>query len=103
MINEISTIEEFDKIISSNSTVICKFYATWCGPCKLYAKTFSDVSENYEDVPFLSIDVDKLPELTNKYKVKSVPMTIKIYNGEVVSSKNGSMSQSDVVKMINGD
>lgn len=103
MINEISTLEEFDKIVSSNSTVICKFYATWCGPCKSYAETFSNISENYDDVPFISVDVDKLPELTNKYTVRSVPTTIKFYNGEVSSSKNGSMSKNDLVQMVNGD
>lgn len=103
MINEISTLAEFNNIIFSNSTVICKFYATWCGPCKSYAETFSDISENYDDVPFISVDVDKLPELTNKYTVRSVPTTIKFYNGEVSLSKPGSMSKNDLVQLVNGE
>ena len=38
---------------------VIKFYATWCGPCKVYGKTWDKVVEKYNDqVEFLNIDIE---------------------------------------------
>ena len=39
---------------------VIKFYANWCGPCKVYAKTFDKLAEKYEgQIEFMSINVDE--------------------------------------------
>ena len=55
-----------------------KFYADWCGPCKMYSKVWNKVSEELkEEVEFVEIDVDKdTTGLAAKYKVRSIPMTV---------------------------
>jgi thioredoxin-like negative regulator of GroEL len=57
-----------------------KFYADWCGPCKMYSKIWNKVeSELKEEVEFVEIDVDKdTTGLAAKYKVRSIPMTVVI-------------------------
>ena len=57
-----------------------KFYADWCGPCKMYSKIWNKVeSELKEEVEFVDIDVDKdTTGLAAKYKVRSIPMTVVI-------------------------
>ena len=56
-----------------------KFYADWCGPCKMYSKIWDKVVEEVEGVEFVEIDVDKdTTGLSAKYKVRSIPMTVVI-------------------------
>lgn len=56
-----------------------KFYADWCGPCKMYSKIWDKVAEEVEGVEFVEIDVDKdTTGLAAKYKVRSIPMTVVI-------------------------
>lgn len=56
-----------------------KFYADWCGPCKMYSKIWDKVVEEVEGVEFVEIDVDKdTTGLAAKYKVRSIPMTVVI-------------------------
>ena len=59
---------------------LVKFYADWCGPCKMYSKIWNKVeSELKEEVEFVEIDVDKdTTGLAAKYKVRSIPMTVVI-------------------------
>lgn len=55
-----------------------KFYADWCGPCKMYSKIWNKVeSELKEEVEFVEIDVDKdTTGLAAQYKVRSMPTTV---------------------------
>lgn len=101
MVTEITDADIFNRLLNNNSTVVCKFHATWCGPCKTYAGTFSTVSESYDDVPFISVDVDALPEVVSTYGVRSVPTTLVFSNGAVKHVKTGAQSQDSIVQMIN--
>ncbi|KAG6475407.1 hypothetical protein ZIOFF_064627 [Zingiber officinale] len=40
--------------------VVANFSATWCGPCRLMAPVYTELSEKYPALMFLTIDVDKL-------------------------------------------
>ncbi|KAL6515009.1 TRX [Orobanche gracilis] len=40
--------------------VIANFSATWCGPCKMIAPYYSELSEKYTSLMFLLVDVDEL-------------------------------------------
>ena len=38
---------------------LIKFYATWCGPCKVYSKTWSKVVPSYKDqMDIKEVDID---------------------------------------------
>ena len=47
-------------IASSNKPVFCDFWASWCGPCRMLAPVFEEVSDKYEDkATFVKIDIDE--------------------------------------------
>jgi thioredoxin 1 len=64
--------------------VVIKFYANWCGPCKVYAKVFDKVSEQLRDqVRFVNINIEEDDTgLTEKYNIQSIPTTVIIKDGQ---------------------
>ena len=82
-------------------TKVIKFYADWCGPCRVYAKTFDKVSEELkENVEFVNINVEKdTTGLAAKYKVTSIPMTVIIKDG-VENIKSGRLSEDQLKTLI---
>ena len=82
-------------------TKVIKFYADWCGPCRVYAKTFDKVSEELkENAEFVNINVEKdTTGLAAKYKVTSIPMTVIIKDG-VENVKSGRLSEEQLKTLI---
>jgi thioredoxin 1 len=68
----------------NNGLYIIKFWSTWCGPCKSYAPVISKLDEEFENITFFSVDVDQVPELAQRFKIKSLPSLILIKDGEEV-------------------
>ena len=78
-----------------------KFYAEWCGPCKMLGPIMEKVKTNYTDVSFNDIDIDKQFEIAQKYFVRSVPTVIIEKNGEEVGRYAGLQSELTYKNALN--
>lgn len=77
------------------SKKILKFYAEWCGPCKMLTKTLEGRDLG---VPLEEIDIDVNSELTVKYGIRGVPTMVYVNDsGEEISRIVG-MTSFDTIK-----
>ncbi|MBQ8393968.1 MAG: thioredoxin [Clostridia bacterium] len=78
-------------INSSKKPVFCDFWASWCGPCRMLAPVFEDISDKYEDAVFVKIDIDEEDSeaAAIKYGISSIPNIIAFKNGKPVDSHLG--------------
>ena len=85
-------------------TKVIKFYADWCGPCRVYAKTFDKVSEELkEQVEFVNVNIEKdTSGLAGEYKVTSIPMTVVIKDGQK-ETKLGRLDEQTLKTFILGE
>ena len=81
---------------------LIKFYATWCGPCKVYSKTWDKIIPVYQDqITVESIDIDKdTTGLAAKYKIASVPTTVLIREDGSEIKKSGRLSANELTELI---
>ena len=66
---------------------VLKFGATWCGPCRKLSEDLYKRPLNLSNVTFESIDIDDNDEMTEFYRIMSVPVTI------IVDSNNNEVSR----------
>lgn len=71
---------------------LLKFQASWCGPCKMLAKTLESMEVPYE---ITEIDIDEIPETAMKYSVRSIPTLIIVdETGAEIRRANGALNQN---------
>lgn len=89
-VTHLSTTRAFtDAINTANKVVVVDFFTTWCGPCKLLAKTLLVAAEKYPQINFYKVDCDELPDLQSSQNVEKYP-TVKFYlNGKAIYTQQG--------------
>ncbi len=90
--------ENFEELIK-NKKVVVDFYATWCGPCKMFGPVFEKVS-NESSITFIKIDVDAHEDIARKYGIMSIPTVVLLNNGEVEKKHMGFMTEEELKKFI---
>lgn len=83
----------------SHEVEVLKFYAPWCRPCRVYAKTFEKVTAALA-VPTQEIDVEKDVEAKQRYGITQIPTTVVLVDGVEVQRHVGAMLNRDLTTMI---
>ena len=66
---------EFKEKLSGSDKVVVKFYADWCGSCKLFSPKFKRISENeqYKEILFLEVNAEDNEEARKLAGVDNLP------------------------------
>lgn len=99
MVYNFKESDNFEKIVE-DSVCILDFNATWCGPCRMLHPVFDKVSEEIENVKFISVDVDDNPNLSAKFGIRSIPTLIILKNGKIVNSSMGYLDEDALTNFI---
>ena len=80
---------------------VIKFWAPWCGPCRMYAPTFDKVAEKYEgQIETLNVNVDEDSALSAQYKVRSIPHTVLVKEDGTEIAKTGVLSETQLEELF---
>ncbi|EFJ51762.1 thioredoxin [Volvox carteri f. nagariensis] len=83
--------EKLKAAADSGSLLICDFTAKWCGPCRMIAPIFSQLSNKFNDVSFVKIDIDNpgVSATVNDHSITGVPTFVYYKGGRRVESFSG--------------
>ena len=83
MAKMINTNEFATEVENKNGVVLVDFFATWCGPCKMLAPVYSELSEEMAgNAEFLKVDIDESMDLARKFSITTVPTVVVFKDGK---------------------
>ncbi|QUX96991.1 thiol reductase thioredoxin [Marinomonas sp. CT5] len=99
---QITDAQFAEEVLNSEIPVIVDFWAPWCGPCKMIAPVLEDVAVEYKDkIKVVKLNVDENQETAPKYNVRGIPTLLVVKGGEVVATKVGAVSKSQLMDFVN--
>jgi thiol-disulfide isomerase/thioredoxin len=95
------TDEVWDANVSGNEKVIIKYYADWCGSCKLFAPKYKRLSndERFKGVSFLEVNAEENEVARAAAGVDNLPFFAIFKNGKLVEG-TATSKEEKVVELI---
>ncbi len=98
-INELITVN-YEQAIKTNKYVIIDFYADWCGPCKMLSPTLSQISDQYQNINFFKVNVDRESMLARKLNIQSIPTVMFFKDGKLFNMFVGYKNIQEIKNLI---
>jgi thioredoxin 1 len=91
----------FNSVIQSHIPVLVDFHAEWCAPCKSQSPILVELSRELNGkLKVIKIDVDKNPEIANRYQIRSVPTLALFKNGQSLWRQSGLIDKARLQAII---
>ncbi|KAK7295323.1 hypothetical protein RJT34_18229 [Clitoria ternatea] len=74
----------FNQLKESSQLAVIDFSASWCGPCKFIEPAIHAMAEKFNDVQFIKIDVDELPDVAQEFQVQAMPTFVLVKKGKEI-------------------
>ncbi len=100
MVKTITAVNFEQEVMQSEKPVVLDFWASWCGPCRMFAPTVEKFAEDNPDVFVGKVNIDEEEALRARFGVMQVPTLVIIKGGEVVKKHAGVIRQSEIESMI---
>ncbi len=97
----ISDAEFENEVLKADGPVMVDFWAEWCGPCKALSPIVDEVAgEVAGKMKVVKVNIDDNPNAPTKYGVRGIPTLMVFNGGELIETKVGGMSKSQLSEWV---
>jgi thioredoxin 1 len=94
------TEENFEATVTKDGITLVDWWASWCGPCRMFAPIFEAASETHEDITFGKIDTEDQQTLAGSARITSIPTLMAFRDGVLVFSQAGALPAASLEQLI---
>ena len=94
------TYADFESVITGEGIVLVDFWASWCGPCRMFAPVYEAASEQHTDIVFGKVDTEAEQQLSAAARITSIPTLMAFRDGILVFSQPGALPAPALEQVI---
>jgi thioredoxin len=91
---------DFEETVTSNDIVLVDFWASWCGPCRMFAPVYEKASVEHPDIVFGKVDTEAEQSLAAAAQITSIPTLMAFKGATLVFSQPGALPAPALEQVI---
>jgi thioredoxin len=92
--------ENFERTVTENNIVLVDFWASWCGPCRMFAPVYEKAAAAHPDIVFGKVDTEAEHALAAAAQITSIPTLMAFKSGTLVFSQPGALPAAALEEVI---
>jgi thioredoxin 2 len=99
---DVASAAAFDALVAQSPVpVLVDFWAPWCGPCHMMAPEVEKLAQQTKGSALIvKVDTDAVPELGERFGIRSIPTVAVFKAGQVVARESGARPAADLQALL---
>src|ERR1035437_2874722 len=94
------TQDTFESTVAREGITLVDFWASWCGPCRMFAPVFEKASEARPEIVFGKGDTESEQSIAASAQIRSIPTLMAFRDGILVFSQPGALPAAALEQVI---
>jgi thioredoxin 1 len=90
----------FESTVTGDGIVLVDWWASWCGPCRMFAPVFEAAAAEHPDIVFAKVDTEAEGGLAGAARIMSIPTLMAFRDGVLVFSQPGALPAPALADLI---